>query len=141
MLSTQNLYVSGHFDYRTQMSAGAIAAGPERMEDKRSEPGVLITDLDMERLRYLRTRNFDEENLSVPDDPNWRPTGCRPGQIYARDPALYRELAEPSPYSFNYRYWEEGHLDSWLREYERIYEGDYQRILEKYGAPFRFTEV
>jgi len=128
------------FDYRTQMSAGAIAAGPERMEGKRSEPGVLITDLDMERLRYLRTRNFDEENLSVPDDPNWRPIGCRPGQIYERDPALYRELAEPSPYSLNYRYWEEGSLDGWQREYDRIYEGDYQRILKKYGGPFRFKE-
>ncbi|MBI2294506.1 MAG: hypothetical protein HYU76_00330 [Betaproteobacteria bacterium] len=59
------LYVSENFDYRTQMSPGAIAAGPERMEGKRSEPGVLITDLDMERLRYLRTRNVDEENLSI----------------------------------------------------------------------------
>jgi hypothetical protein len=94
----------------------------------------------MDRLRYLRTRNFDEENLSVPEDPNWRPIGCRPWQIYERDPALYRELAEPSPYSYNYRYWEEGNLDGWLREYDRIYEGDYQRIMKKYGGPFRFRE-
>jgi hypothetical protein len=140
VLSTQNLYVSEHFDYRTQLSAGAIVAGPERMEGSRAEPGVLVVDLDMERLRYLRTRNFDEENLSVPDDPNWRPIGCRPGQIYERDPSLYRELAEPSPYSFDYRYWEEGTLDGWLREYDRIYEGGYRRILEKYGGPFRFKE-
>ncbi|MCC7484695.1 MAG: carbon-nitrogen hydrolase family protein [Burkholderiales bacterium] len=140
VLSTQNLYVSEDFDYRTQMSAGAIAAGPERMEGRRSEPGVLLVDLDMDRLRYLRTRNFDEENLSVPEDPDWRPIGCRPGQIYERDPALYRELAEPSPYSYDYRYWEEGSLDGWLREYDRIYQGDYRRILEHYGGPFQFKE-
>ena len=140
VLSTQNLYVSEHFDYRTQMSAGAIAAGPERMEGIRSEPGVLITDLDMDRLHYLRTRNFDEENLSVPDDPNWRPIGCRPGQIYERDPSLYKELCEPSPYSLDYEYWRNGNLDGWIAEYDRIYEGDYKRILKQYGGPFRFKE-
>lgn len=139
VLSTQNLYVSSEdFDYRTQMSAGAIAAGPERMEGKRSEPGVLITDLDMERLRYLRTRNFDEENLSVPD-PNFRPIGCRPGQIYERDPSLYKELTEPSPYSMNYEYGKGGNMNSWIDDYNKIYQGDYQRIQTKYGA-LRFKE-
>ena len=103
-------------------------------------PGVLVVDLDMERLRYLRTRNYDEENLSKPDDPNWRPIGCRPGQIFERYPALYKKLAEPSPYAYDYEYWREGGLDAWLPEYDRIYQGDYKRILKKYGGPFRFKE-
>lgn len=140
VLSTQNLYVGDGFDYRAQMSAGAVVAGPERMEATLSEPGLLVADLDMERLRYLRTRNFDEENLSRPDDPDWRPIGCRPGQIYERYPALYRELAEPSPYSYDYEYWRDGNLDAWVAEYDRIYQGDYQRILKKSGGPFRFEE-
>ncbi|MFQ5896565.1 MAG: carbon-nitrogen hydrolase family protein [Nitrospinota bacterium] len=140
VLVTQNLYKVEGFDYAKSVAAGAMAAGPERMEGILEEPGVLICDLDMERLRYLRTRNFDEENLSKPDDPNWRPLGCRPGQFFERYPALYKELAEPSPYSYDYEYWREGDLDSWIAEYERIYEGDYERILEKYGGPFRFKE-
>ncbi|MFC1491364.1 carbon-nitrogen hydrolase family protein, partial [Nitrospinota bacterium] len=73
VLITQNLYKVGGFDYEKSIVAGAMAAGPERMEGNLLEPGVLICDLDMERLRYLRTRNFDEENLSRPDDPGWRP--------------------------------------------------------------------
>ena len=141
VLSTQNLYVGDDgFDFRTQMSAGAVVAGPERMEAELAEPGVLVHDLDMERLRYLRTRNYDEENLSKPDDPDWRPIGCRPGQIFERYPALYKELAEPSEYSFDYEYWREGDLDAWLPEYDRIYQGDYKRILKKYGGPFQFKE-
>jgi predicted amidohydrolase len=139
VLSTQNLYIANHFDYRTQISNGAIAAGPERIEGKLTEPGVLITDLDMDRLRYLRTRNIDEEIMSVPE-PGFRPIGCRPGQIYERDPSLYQELCEPSPYSLNYDYWRNGNLNGWLEEYDRIYEGDYKRILEKFGGPFHFKE-
>ncbi len=140
VLVTQNLYKVDGFDYTKSIAAGAMAAGPERMEGELEEPGILICDLDMERLRYLRTRNFDEENLSKPDDPNWRPLGCRPGQIYERNPDLYKALAEPSPYSLDYEYWREGDMDSWIAEYDRIYEGDYQRILKKYGGPFRFKE-
>ena len=139
-LSTQNIYLRDDFDYKTQLSAGAIAAGPEEMIGKRADPGVLFCDLDMDRLRYLRTRNFDEENLSRPDDPDWVPVRCRPGQIFERNPALYKELAEPSPYSFDYEYWRDDDLESWITEYDRIYEGDYQRILKKFGAPFTFKE-
>ena len=64
------------------------------------------------------------------------PIGCRPGQIFERYPEIYKRLAEPSPYSYDYLYWRED-LESWLKEYDRIYQGDYARILKKYGA-FRF---
>ena len=141
VLVTQNLYKVDGFDYEKSIAAGAMAAGPERMEGDLLEPGVLVSDLDMERLRYLRSRNFDEENLSKPDDLNWRPLGCRPGQIWERYPALYKELTGPSRYSYDYEYWREGDLDAWIPEYDRIYEGGYQRILKKYGGPFQFKEV
>lgn len=141
VLVTQNLYKVEGFDYEKSIVGGAFAAGPERMEDLRETPGVLVVDLDMERLRYLRTRNYDEENLSKPDDPNWRPIGCRPGQIYERYPAIYKKLAEPSPYSFDYEYWREGDLESWIAEYDRLYQGDYKRILKKFGEPFQFREI
>ncbi len=140
VLITQNLYKVGGFEYAKSIASGAMVAGPEQMEGTLEEPGILVRDLDMDRLRYLRTRNYDEENLSKPDDPNWRPVGCRPGQIFERYPALYKELAEASSFSFDYEYWREGDLDSWLGEYDRIYEGDYERILKKYGAPFQFRE-
>ena len=140
VLITQNLYKVDGFDYEKSIVGGAFAAGPERMVDMMETPGVLITDLDMERLKYLRTRNYDEENLSKPDDPDWQPIGCRPGQIFERYPALYKELSEPSKFSYDYEYWRKGDLDSWITEYDRRYEGDYKRILEKYGAPFQFKE-
>jgi hypothetical protein len=49
-------------------------------------------------------------------------------------------LVEPSPFSFNYRYWEKG-LDSWKGEYDRIYGEDYERILAKSGASFSFEKT
>ena len=140
VLVTQNLYKTDGFDYEKSIVGGAFAAGPERMEGMLERPGVLVVDLDMERLRYLRTRNYDEENLSKPDDPDWRPIGCRPGQIFERYPALYKKLAEPSKFAYDYEYWREGDLDAWLPEYDRIYQGDYKRILKKYGGPFQFKE-
>ena len=134
---TQNLYTAEGFDYRRTISGGALVAGPEEMLGTRETPGVLVADLDMERLHYLRSRSFDEENLSKPDDPNFKPLGCRPGQIWERNPELYKRLSEPSPYSYNYEYWRES-PDKWIEEYERIYQGDYARVLDKSGGPFKF---
>ncbi len=136
VIVTQHLYSIKGVGYSTT-SAGALVAGPEEMLGTLEEPGILVIDLDMDRLRYLRTRNYDEENLSKPDDPDWKPIGCRPGQIFERYPEIYKRLAERSPYSYDYLYWRED-LEGWLKEYDRIYQGDYARILKKYGGPFRF---
>lgn len=138
VIVTQNLYTAEGFDYAKTISGGALVAGPEEMLATRDTPGLLVADLDMDRLHYLRSRNFDEENLSKPDEPNAKPLGCRPGQIWERNPELYRRLSEPSRYSYNYQYWREG-LDKWVEDYERIYAGDYARVLKKYGGPFKFT--
>ena len=97
-----------------------------------AEPGVYFAELDMERLHWLRDRNYDEEFLSAPVDPHSKPLGCRPGQIWERFPERYRELCEPSPFSFNYRYLDEN-LDAWEKDYQRIYRGDYERIRKIYG--------
>ena len=97
----------------------------------RETPGLLVADLDMDRLDYLRSRNYDEENLSPPEE-GVEPLGCRPGQIWERDPGLYAELAQPHRYSLNYHYFEEG-LDKWMEEYEAIYGGKYAGIQKKYG--------
>ena len=136
VLVTQNLFLAPGFDYRTHVAGGAFVAGPERMEAASEKEGVLAVTLDLDRLRWLRSRNYDEENLGPPSR-DARPLGCRPGQIWERDPALFRELAEPHRYSFNYGYAREG-LDAWEKEYEWIYEGRYREIRDRRGA-FRFT--
>lgn len=140
VLVTQNLYRGASVDYPRQMISGAIAAGPEEMVASLERPGVLAADLDMDRLRYLRSQNYDEENLSRSDDPARKPLGCRPGQLFERNPALYRKLTEPSPYSFNYHYWEKG-LDTWQEDYARIYGEGYKRILAKTQGPFKFQKA
>lgn len=129
VIVTQNIYrIEG---VKAQPLAGAFVAGPEKMIATRETPGLLVTDLDMERLAYLRSRNYDEENLSQPAEGT-EPLGCRPGQIWERDPRLYSELAQPHRYYFNYNYFDES-LDKWIEEYETIYGGKYAEIQKKYG--------
>ena len=125
---THNIYDAGG---DPQSRLGAFIAGPEKMVDSREVPGLLVADLDMARLEYLRSRNYDEQNLSRPDG-DIEPMGCRPGQIWERDPGLYAELAQPHQYSFNYRYFDKD-LDQWVEEYDRIYAGKYADIQREYG--------
>ncbi|MFC1916345.1 carbon-nitrogen hydrolase family protein [Chloroflexota bacterium] len=136
--ATENLYyvIVTHNIYRTikaedRIMMGAFIAGPEKMIATRETPGLLVADLDMERLAYLRSRNFDEENQSQPKE-GFELLGCRPGQIWERDPNLYSELAQPHRYSFNYYYFDQ-YLDKWIEEYETIYGGKYAKIQKEYG--------
>ena len=122
-----------------QTRSGAFIAGPEKMIASRETPGLLVADLDMERLAYLRSRNYDEEVLSQPGEGGPEPIGCRPGQIWERSPELYAELTQPHKYSFNYRYFDES-LDKWIEEYEKIYGGKYAEIQKKYGK-LQFRET
>jgi predicted amidohydrolase len=130
---TQNIYRMKRVGHETQMMAGAFVAGPERMIATKETPGILVADLNMERLAYLRSRNYDEENLSSPvQGAVFEPLGCRPGQIWERNPQLFLELAQPHRYSYNYQYFTEN-LDKWISEYERIYGGRYAEIQKKHG--------
>jgi len=130
VIVTHNIYHKEGVEAKS-VRGGAFIAGPEKMVARRETPGLLVADLDMERLAYLRSRNYDEENLSQPVT-GIEPMGCRPGQIWERDPKLYSELVQPHRYSFNYKYFDES-LDKWTEGYETIYGGKYAGIQKKYG--------
>lgn len=66
-----------------------MIAGPERVLARSSAPGVLCADLDLERIRYLRSA---EEQLIVP-----APYRTIPGHLGWRRPELYGELTKPRP--------------------------------------------
>lgn len=136
---TQNAYVKTEFEYPRHLSLGALVAGPEHMVAQREAPGILHAELNMKRIEYLRSRNYDEYNLSRPEDQDEEePLACRPGQIWERRPELYAELCIHHKYSFNYNYYKEG-LDKWIDEYERIYGGQYRNLQKKFGK-LKFKE-
>lgn len=68
-----------------------MIAGPERVLAQSSAPGILCADLDLERVRYLRSA---EEELIVP-----APYRTIPGHMGWRRPELYGELTRPRPSS------------------------------------------
>lgn len=133
VMVTQNIYQMKNAKASLQVMSGAFVAGPESMIASRETPGLLVAELDMGRLAYLRGRNYDEENLSRPD-PNVpvEPLGCRPGQIWERNPQLYAELAEPHRFSFDYGYYAKN-IDSWVDEYQKLYSDKYSEIQRKRG--------
>jgi len=132
VIVTQNIYQLGGFEYGTSVACGALVAGPEEMVGVREREGILLVELDMERLEFLRTRNYDEMFLSKPKR-GVKPVSCRPGQIWERRPEIYKELCEPHNYSFNYSYFKDG-LDTWVDEYDRkIYGGKYRDIQKRHG--------
>jgi predicted amidohydrolase len=93
-------------------------ASPERMLATVDGPGIAGADLDLERLRVLRSHFYDDEMLSPPAsdaDVLW----SRPGQSHDRRPELYGELIQPQADAFDYHYERRG-LDTWPREYEKI---------------------
>ena len=93
-------------------------ASPEAMLAQRDDPGIALADLDLDRLREIRSHYYDEEILSPPqqDDQVYL---CRPGQSHDRRPELYGELTRPQPDAFEYHYERRG-LDTWRAEYEKI---------------------
>ncbi len=106
----QNLFGGAH--------GRTCIASPERMLAAIDGPGVTCADLDLDRLRVLRSHFYDDEMLSPPAsdaDVLW----SRPGQSHDRRPELYGELTQPQPDAFEYHYERRG-LDTWPREYEKI---------------------
>ena len=79
--TTQNLYAS-------QEKGVAMIAGPERVHAKSPRPGVIVAELDLERLQYLRD---EDEHVTIP-----KPYRTVPGVMRWRRPQLYLEaLAQP----------------------------------------------
>lgn len=118
------LYERAELGYSIEdQEAFGIIASPEMVLAKRTDPGIMYAELDMDRLKWLRSRYFDEDNLSPPESPDFVPIGCRPGQNHDRRPELYQPLIEPQPDSFNYRYFEKG-LETFIQEFERVKEAE-----------------
>lgn len=108
---TQNLFAG------SRQGRGCIAS-PEQMLAQRDDPGLMVADLDLDRLDAIRSHYYDEEILSPPG-PGDAVYGCRPGQSHDRRPELYGELTHPQPDAFEYHYERRG-LGTWRTEYEKI---------------------
>jgi len=80
-VATQNLYDA------TEKGVGTIA-GPEQVLASSDSEGMLVADLDLERLRYLRS---EVERIVVP-----KPYKTIPGVIDWRRPELYAGLTDPA---------------------------------------------
>ncbi len=107
---TQNIF-------REKTRGRTCIAGPEEMLGAREDPGLVTADLDMDRLRCLRTHFYDEEMLSSPEGEE-SVYKSRPGQNHDRRPEKYEDLVRPQPDAFDYRYMAKG--TPWRREYEKI---------------------
>jgi predicted amidohydrolase len=79
-VAVQNLYGSG------EEGVGTIA-GPEAVLASRSDEGLLVVDLDLDRLAYLRA---ERERIVFP-----KPYATIPGVLAWRRPELYGSLLEP----------------------------------------------
>ncbi len=107
---TQNIFREG-------ARGRTCIAGPEQMVGQRDEPGLVVGDLDMDRLHYLRTHFYDEELLSPPPEES-AVYYCRPGQNHDRRPELYTDLTRPQADAFEYKYMEKD--TPWRQEYAKI---------------------
>lgn len=89
---------------------GSFVAGPEDLIAASEGEGITYAVLDMDRLEYLRTRSWEEEDFEPPpiDLSDHRPVPCQPGQSRDRRPELYAKLVEPQPNAFNFFYYTKG---------------------------------
>ena len=120
VIVTQNIFREG-------AQGVGIIAGPEEAIAASHDPGVIVGDLDMERLRWFRTRYYEPEFFEEPNEA--KPiTRCRPGQIHDRRPEMYGLLVQPQEDAFNYTYYKDG-LDAWRKEYDKVRERPRPRVL------------
>ena len=111
VIVTQNIFREG-------VQGVGIIAGPEEAIAASHDAGVIVGDLDLDRLEWFRTRYYEPEFFEEPSER--KPiTRCRPGQIHDRRPELYGLLVQPQEDAFNYLYHKDG-LDAWRREFERV---------------------
>lgn len=83
-----------------------LIAGPEAILARSTRPGVLIADLDLERLQWLRGRLVDTELLTPPSEGESNPTSAtRCGQSRDRRPELYAPLSAPQPDAYDFFYY------------------------------------
>lgn len=110
---TQNIYIPGS-------SGIGIIAGPDGTVATLDGAGIMIGEIDMVRLAWLRTHYYEPVLFEAPESGDEPEFSCRPGQVHDRRPDLYDKLVEPQPDAFNYFYYRES-LDAWEREFERVH--------------------
>lgn len=89
MLTSQNLY---------GMEDGlAMIAGPESWLARRSDPGLITAELDLGRLRWLRSHR---QSLGLP-----KPYKSIPGLLRYRRPEKYELLTAPQPDAYDFWYY------------------------------------
>ncbi|MBI3078955.1 MAG: carbon-nitrogen hydrolase family protein [Deltaproteobacteria bacterium] len=111
VVCTQNIFQSG-------AQGVGIIAGPEEAIAVSPDPGVIVGELDLERIAWYRTRYYNPEFFVPPDDERFI-TRCRPGQIHDRRPELYGRLTQPQEDAFDYHYSRRG-LEAWQEEFEKV---------------------
>jgi predicted amidohydrolase len=77
----------------------AMIVGPDGVVAESSEPGVLVGDLDLDRLTWLRERTQD---LTLP-----KPYRSIPGMLRHRRPDLYGEITAPRSDLYDFWYFED----------------------------------
>ena len=94
---------------------GSCIAGPEGMINEGEGSGIIYGSLDMERLEYLRSRCWQEEDFQDPVSDDVPVTD--PGEHRDRRPELYQKLVEPQFDAFNFFYHEDG-VETW-RDFDK----------------------
>lgn len=101
VIVTQNIFVRGY------KGVGHVA-GPEKMLAKSKEPGIFYAELEMNRLRWLRSHMLDRSTLGKIDKTKSEidlPLGTRPGQHLLRRPEAYGLLVQRLESDFDYFYY------------------------------------
>jgi predicted amidohydrolase len=94
---------------------GSCIASPEGLIAESEGTGIIYGILDMERLRYLRSRSWQDKDFQ--DAPATNTPITDPAQHRDRRPELYQKLVEPQPDAFNFFYYKNG-LETW-KEFDR----------------------
>ncbi len=92
---------------------GACIASPDGILAEQEGAGIVYANLDMDRLRALRGRAWQESDFAGADS-----TVADPGRLRDRRPELYGKLVEPQRDAFNYRYYADG-PDDWRESFAR----------------------
>jgi hypothetical protein len=100
------LYVIVPQKFLVNGPAGAVAfiAGPEALIARATRPGLLVADLDFDRLSWLRSRLNDRELLLPPDTEDFQACATQSGYHRCRRPELYGPIVEPQPGAYDFRY-------------------------------------
>ncbi len=122
VLATQNVF-------RDETRGVGIIAGPERALATTDGAGILLADLDLDRLAYFRCAHYGRGHFTPPT-PEEPATGCRPGQIHERRPELYGALVAPQEDAFDYFTYGKG-PDAVAREHARVRDYYYPRVADR----------